>query len=146
MPTVLHTFTGGITDGSVPGALLLAPNGTLYGSTNRGGGGCSAPGCGTIFKLSPPLQGQTQWTETILYEFSDRDGSVPLGGLVSSQGYLFGVTLFGGANGTGTVFRLVDTSDQASPVITQNPTNQGAPAATRACGRRTARKDLHNEL
>jgi uncharacterized repeat protein (TIGR03803 family) len=57
---VLHRF-GGIPDGQLPVAGLIAVNGTLYGTTAHGGtgapgGGCSGAGfggCGTVFSLKP---------------------------------------------------------------------------------------------
>jgi uncharacterized repeat protein (TIGR03803 family) len=48
--TVLHSFQGGATDGSLPFAGLIADNqGALYGTTS--GGGSSSSGTGTVFKL-----------------------------------------------------------------------------------------------
>ena len=49
---VLHRFVGG-TDGATPQAGLLDVNGTLYGTTEYGGSGCTgSSGCGTLFRLS----------------------------------------------------------------------------------------------
>jgi uncharacterized repeat protein (TIGR03803 family) len=63
--TVLYSFKGG-SDGISPLAGLIADNhGALYGTTEIGGSGCPQyPGCGTVFKLTPPAKGQTAWTET----------------------------------------------------------------------------------
>jgi hypothetical protein len=53
--TVLHNF-GVAPDGSYPGGSLLAVNGTLYGTTEKGGppnikhGGSNL---GSVFKVSP---------------------------------------------------------------------------------------------
>jgi uncharacterized repeat protein (TIGR03803 family) len=119
--TVLHTFTGG-SDGGIPSAGLIAgKEGTLYGTTEVGGGrsSCSfAPsaGCGTVFKLTPPAKGQTAWTETVIHSFTGgSDGSDPRAGLIADkQGALYGTTVFGGSRsscslpsaGCGTVFKL----------------------------------------
>jgi uncharacterized repeat protein (TIGR03803 family) len=47
--TVLHSFSGGTTDGATPvGTLLQAANGDLYGTTYNGG----ANGKGTIFEIN----------------------------------------------------------------------------------------------
>jgi hypothetical protein len=47
---VLYSFTGG-TDGAQPNSLLMGANGTLFGTTQKGG--CPpGDGCGTIFALS----------------------------------------------------------------------------------------------
>src|ERR1019366_3866949 len=70
--TVLYTLKGG-DDGSFPVAELIADKrGALFGTTENGGstggiGGSS--GNGTVFKLTPPAEGQTVWTETVLYSF-----------------------------------------------------------------------------
>src|SRR5580765_1926277 len=63
---VLHTFTGS-PDGVRPTSLLEV-NGSLYGTTSRGG----RYGFGTIFKLS------SQGTESVLYSFTGgKDGANP---------------------------------------------------------------------
>ena len=52
--TVLHSFAGGTTDGSGPGAgVIFDTAGNLYGSTYAGGTGSCTNGCGTVFELSP---------------------------------------------------------------------------------------------
>jgi uncharacterized repeat protein (TIGR03803 family) len=69
--SVLHRFQGG-SDGFFPVAGLIADSeGTLYGTTQFGGGSNN----GTVFKLTP-ARNQTAWTETVLYSFqSGSDGS-----------------------------------------------------------------------
>jgi uncharacterized repeat protein (TIGR03803 family) len=50
---ILHTFTGGLTDGESPLALLQTTDGNFYGTTNLGG----SAGAGVVFRLtigSPP--------------------------------------------------------------------------------------------
>ena len=56
--TVPHSFTGGA-DGSTPFAgLVTSWHGNLYGTTAFGGGtGCGGFGCGTVFEITPPGQG-----------------------------------------------------------------------------------------
>jgi uncharacterized repeat protein (TIGR03803 family) len=50
---MLHSFGGG-SDGARPVAGLLDVNGTLYGTTSKGGGtGCQGGGCGTVFAFTP---------------------------------------------------------------------------------------------
>ncbi|MFI5337953.1 MAG: choice-of-anchor tandem repeat GloVer-containing protein [Opitutales bacterium] len=128
---VIHRFHGG-TDGALPWAgLIKGPGGVLYGTTMGGGNGgfCGSqkrgvvagksppvgpgPGCGTVYKLTPPPKGKTYWPETVLYRFKGRgDGSQPLGALLRGpQGELFGTTSMGGlgcpqVQGCGTVFML----------------------------------------
>jgi uncharacterized repeat protein (TIGR03803 family) len=52
--SVLHTFTGGKSDGEVPyGSVTRDAAGNLYGTTVSGGLGPCNRGCGIVFKLSP---------------------------------------------------------------------------------------------
>jgi uncharacterized repeat protein (TIGR03803 family) len=101
--TVLHSFDS--TDGASPTAWLIqATNGYLgylYGTTTQGG----ANSGGTIFRITPG------GALTTLYSFcaqtSCADGQDPVAGLVqAADGRLYGTTLLGGANGSGTVFEI----------------------------------------
>lgn len=112
--TPIYTFKGG-NDGASPVArVILAPDGTLYGTTESGGGGsCNEnTGCGTVFKLSPPTTGCASaicpWTETVLYRFSGgSDGALPRAEVVLDQsGNIYGTTFSGGSSNCGTVFKL----------------------------------------
>lgn len=103
--TILHSFPGGN-----DGALLMSPvtldaAGNLYGTTEGGG---SQQG-GIVYELSPPTNGGTEWTETILFNFNSNGGLTgyaPVGGMVFDKaGNLYGTTKAGGAGG-GTVFQL----------------------------------------
>ena len=95
-------------DGRAPEAgLVQATNGYLYGTTSGGGAGlCTlAGGCGTVFRIT--LSGAL----TTLYNFCSQsgcaDGSGPAAGLVqAADGYLYGTTYAGGADGGGTVFKI----------------------------------------
>jgi uncharacterized protein YceK len=123
--TVLYRFKGGV-DGQNPSALLTRDgSGALYGTTFLGGRGqCadlfgSVVGCGTVFKLTPPAPGQTNWTKATLHGFAGgvADGANPLGKLLLDEsGALYGTTPYGGQGqcaddagsilGCGTVFKL----------------------------------------
>lgn len=93
-------------DGANPfGGLALGSDGMLYGTAQYGG----VSGRGTAFKLGTDGSGfQT------LHQFSaagssdlSTNGSLPIAGLISGgDGYFYGTTAFGGANGSGTVYRL----------------------------------------
>ena len=105
---VLWSFGNG-NDGSGPVSSLLADkNGNLYGTTPSGGAFGSPPSAlnyGTAYELTPPSAGQTQWTESILWNFGQAgdpylgpgDGINPQGNLLAdSTGNLYGTTPCGG--------------------------------------------------
>jgi uncharacterized repeat protein (TIGR03803 family) len=93
--TTLHTFVG--TDGNSPAAgLVAATDGNLYGTTAYGG----SNGVGTIFQMT------VGGVFTHLFDFSGMGGSVigngPGTGLTEhTNGVLYGLTTYGGANGPG---------------------------------------------
>jgi uncharacterized repeat protein (TIGR03803 family) len=118
---VLYSFcsASNCTDGEFPYADLIADAaGDLYGTTYYGGAnahydsGLQRYIGGTIFKLVPPAQPGSAWTETVLYSFCSAsnctDGYNPTAGLIAdAAGNLYGTTGFGGAGGCcGTVFSL----------------------------------------
>jgi uncharacterized repeat protein (TIGR03803 family) len=76
-----------------------------------GGGGSN--NVGTVFELSPPVAGQTGWSETVLLTFNGKNGAYPSGALLADgAGNLYGTTEEGGNNkcpsrvGCGVVFEL----------------------------------------
>jgi uncharacterized repeat protein (TIGR03803 family) len=110
--SVLHVFRPDHGDGAEPDAGLIAdPSGNLYGTT-ASGGLCSPHrrGCGTVFELSPPAHGRTNWSETVLHTFTGADGDSPQASLTrDAAGNLYGTTYGGGTHHQGTVFRLTPT-------------------------------------
>ncbi|MGB9232941.1 MAG: choice-of-anchor tandem repeat GloVer-containing protein [Terriglobales bacterium] len=113
--TVLYAFTGSGGDGANPGKLVLDAQDNLYGGTEYGGDlSCNSPnGCGTVYKLAPPVPPSVPWTETVLYSFTGGADGYSSGGLMlDAQDNLYGGTEYGGdlscnsPNGCGTVFKL----------------------------------------
>ena len=85
-------------DGQSPYAGLVHVKGKLYGTALEGG----ANGSGTVFSIDP-----VTGAETTLYSFgSGTDGAYPYAGLIDVKGTLYGTTLKGGTNGSGTVFSI----------------------------------------
>jgi uncharacterized repeat protein (TIGR03803 family) len=129
---VLYSFKS--SDGGIPYAgLIFDAKGALYGTTCSGGifSGFGIPcdqvgtNAGTVFKLTPPAPGHTQWTETVLYTFCLQpkpqlgciDGANPQAGLIlDTSGALYGTTVVGGARGLGTVFQLTPPVGGCTPV------------------------------
>lgn len=101
---VLWSFAGDA-DGSQPSCtLIMDAAGNLYGTTQWGGNGV----VGTVFKLSPPAEGQKGWTKTVLYHFTgNNDGGQPSGRmLLGSDGNLYGTATGYGEFNYGNVFKL----------------------------------------
>jgi uncharacterized repeat protein (TIGR03803 family) len=136
--SVLYSFSGNLkrNDGAQPQSdLIFDDAGALYGTTEFGGGkssSCNNPkGCGTVFKLTPPIKKGKAWTETVLHSFTRNDGAFPIAGLILNKTpdyndedrrdlrfhrAIYGTTFTGGAksascvpdgpNVCGTVFKL----------------------------------------
>lgn len=120
---LLHYFNGG-NDGSAPDSgVIFGRDGSLYGTTETGGGtGCSeGVGCGTVYRVTPSAQAPADilssgWAETVLYPFTEggylgaagNDGDL----LFDNQGNLYGTRPAGGTGtcwgaGCGFVYQLV---------------------------------------
>jgi len=96
---IIHNFDS-TTGYSPQGPLMQGVDGKLYGTTSTGG---SASG-GVVFQMS------TGGTYKVLFNFSttnEANGASPFAGVVQgSDGFLYGVTSVGGANGLGLLFKL----------------------------------------
>jgi uncharacterized repeat protein (TIGR03803 family) len=101
-PLLLHGFNANTSgDGAEPEAgLLMNATGTLFGTTLYGG--ISA---GTVFRLTPPGFGGTQWTETLV-PLAAKVGQYPRSTLIfdGSGTELIGTAEYGGKAGYGSVF------------------------------------------
>lgn len=90
-------------DGASPsGPLVAGATGMLSGLTNWGGdySDCSPFGCGVIFQVAP------NGVLNVLHSFDSSDGEGPSGIVLAADRNLYGTTASGGANKSGTVFRL----------------------------------------
>jgi len=102
LETVIYSFSNGA-DGGYPyfGDLAFDQAGNIYGTTAGGG----LNNNGVVYKLT---RSQGGWSESVLYTFTGGDdGGAPMSGPVfDSAGNIYGVTIFGGAHGMGTVYEL----------------------------------------
>jgi uncharacterized repeat protein (TIGR03803 family) len=101
--TLLHSLMGPDAFSPVAG-LVLDANGNLYGTAaGKATANCTS-GCGAVFKLKTD---GTQFTILHAFSSSSSDGNAPEGGLIlDANGVLYGTTLYGGASGKGTVFKI----------------------------------------
>jgi len=107
--TVIHTFSGR-DDGASPFAgLILDASGNLYGTAYAGG----TVNQGVVFEFMAPSGGSTEWTESVLYNFTGGpDGRNPYGGVVfDKSGNLYGTTSFAKLELYGSVFELSPNTD-----------------------------------
>jgi len=96
----LHDFS--LANGSGPRGALIYEGGFLYGTTWEGGANCEPHGCGVIFKIKPDGTGYSD-----LYDFDGTiSGAGPVGSLISDGTFLYGMTMGGGLNGPGTIFKI----------------------------------------
>jgi uncharacterized repeat protein (TIGR03803 family) len=107
-----YTFTGN-GDNTPLQSLFLASDGVLYGANEFGGAG----GNGLVWKVSGGIF-------KIVHEFSsyssnprfsNLDGGQPLSTLIEgADGMISGTTFYGGANGAGTIFRIVKDAEDGT--------------------------------
>jgi uncharacterized repeat protein (TIGR03803 family) len=120
--TTLYSFGLRRDDGRAPESRLIARGASLYGTTNAGGAGDCAAGCGTLFVVN-------RHDERIVYQFKGgRDGATPVAGLTGAPGAFFGTTTSGGGStqcvgGCGTVFKV--TPDGKEHVIYRLQSRRG---------------------
>jgi len=99
--TVLHSFDRA-PDGATPkGSLVMGTDSNFYGMTSDGG----PHGVGTIFKITPTGTYSVLRSLTFNTDGQNPEGSLVLGG----DGFLYGMTAAGGANGSGTIFKINQT-------------------------------------
>jgi uncharacterized repeat protein (TIGR03803 family) len=96
--TLLHSFSGGNSDGGNPQGPVIQSGPTLYGTTTAGGSSFNG---GTLFKVD--TNGNNY---AIIHSFIPVSGVSPVGAVTLSGSTLYGVTTSGGSNNFGTVFRV----------------------------------------
>jgi uncharacterized repeat protein (TIGR03803 family) len=96
--TVLYSFTGGADGGYPYAGVSLDSAGNLYGTTYNGG----TANAGVVYKLDATGH------ETVLYSFTGgADGANPYAGVIrDAAGNFYGTTFFGGAWGSGVIYKL----------------------------------------
>jgi uncharacterized repeat protein (TIGR03803 family) len=106
---LLHAFTGGAADGATPtwGASLTNSGSTLYGMTQNGGAYTN----GVLFSIStnggaPKLIHTFNGYSVLNPKGSKSDGQFPVGTPFLSGTTLYGMTLYGGSNGLGSIFSI----------------------------------------
>jgi uncharacterized repeat protein (TIGR03803 family) len=112
--TVLHSFTGSPEDGANPLAgVTIAPDGALYGTTEKGG-----TGKGTAWQIT------AAGSYRVLHRFTGLpvDGTTPYTMLVPFGGYLYGLAYADSLGGTGTAFKLdLGTADVLPVTLSATP-------------------------
>jgi uncharacterized repeat protein (TIGR03803 family) len=110
---VQYSFTG--SGGFDPRTnLVFGSSGKLYGMATNGGisgnRACGKGGCGVVFELVPRVG--ANWTYRPIHSFQGgSDGFAPYGNIVfDAAGNLYGTTSGGGANNSGTVFKMIPAS------------------------------------
>ena len=101
--TVLHSFPGSGSAGSIPVAgVVMDKTGNLYGTTEAGGTEAGEGGYGTVFKVD------TAGDFSTLHRFTGPpDGRYPTATLIIDRRRdLYGTTVQGGSNDLGTVFKV----------------------------------------
>ena len=117
--TTLASFNGQQNGAYPAGELLQARDGNFYGTTIQGGDS----DYGTVFKVNP------DWTVSSLFSFNSNNGAYPRSGLAQSlSGELsfYATTTEGGANGLGTVFKIL-ADGNFTPLFSFNGTNGANP-------------------
>jgi uncharacterized repeat protein (TIGR03803 family) len=102
----------GTLNGSYPQGSLISDGTFLYGMTSRGG----LNDKGTIFKVETNGSGFSK-----LIDFNGAlNGSLPFGSLIYDGSFLYGMTLTGGANNWGTLFKVTTNGTGFSKLIEFN--------------------------
>jgi uncharacterized repeat protein (TIGR03803 family) len=110
------------TDGAAPyGGVVFDAAGRLYGTTRYGGDFQQ----GVVFTMQ--RKSKNVWIETVLFSFqAGFDGWAPYAGLaIDKSGHLYGTTLYGGTQGSGTVFEMAKVQGAWQETVIHNFTAYG---------------------
>jgi uncharacterized repeat protein (TIGR03803 family) len=106
------------TYGTTPEAALIKAAGALYGTTIYGGG---AGHHGTVFKFDPRTG-----AASVVYAFTDGvDGGYPTAPLLLFRGKFYGTTAGGGAQDSGTIFKVDPASGAETSLYSFGNGNDG---------------------
>jgi len=85
-------------DGEAPAALIIGPNGTIYGTTLSGGGECDPNECGVVYNVFPMASvcktALCPWNESLPHVFGPQEGHGPAFAppLFDAAGNIYGTT------------------------------------------------------
>lgn len=121
--TVLHNFGDGDAGGTSYGSLVLDKTGNLYGTTalyDR----TTQLWNGSVFELTKPsheyLPTQQNWPVTTLYQFDGANGGFPTDLTFDKKGNIYGPDATGGANASGSIYKLTPSMNNGQIVWTQS--------------------------
>ena len=121
--TIVHQFAPLITASQTPGSVIQGVDGNFYGLSSAGG----TNGTGTVFTLSPTGVLTTLYSFSATNNLGDNvDGTGASAKLVQGvDGNFYGTALQGGANNTGTIFKVTPTGSFTTLVsfANVNPSN-----------------------
>ena len=134
--SALDSQTGTNADGATPWGGLILSGDKLYGTASAGGAG----GSGVVFSIGTNGAGFTtlhSFTPLDTLTATNADGAIPYGGLVLSNGTLYGTTFAGGSGGSGTIFSLATNGSgftvrhhfTATDSVTRTNTDGASPSA-----------------
>jgi uncharacterized repeat protein (TIGR03803 family) len=113
---VIHDFGCDNNVRTPASAVTLAPDGSIFGTTEFGGDGPCTNGCGIVYQLVP---GSSGYTKKTVHSFQNgTDGAYPLSPvLIANNGNIFGTTSAGGPANQGTVYELTPNKSKYTETV-----------------------------